>query len=292
MVLLLKKRTVIIFLSLLFVFCTLFYFFENFRVMETTTQPEGVFVPIIMYHSVLTGSEVYGDYIISTAMLEKDLQYLQAKNYHTVTVKDLIGYVYEDKNLPENPVVLSFDDGYYNNYTHVLPLLKQYDMRAVISIVGQYTETFSNAEDRDLKYSYLTWKDIGDLANSGYFEIGNHTYDMHEFGARQGAKKKTSETPEAYAKAFKDDVKKLQTALTEKAGITPVTFTYPFGYISPESVPLLKEMGFKASLSCHEEPNFITKDPESLFNLNRYNRSRNLSTADFMKRTLDPNKKN
>ena len=56
---------------------------------------------------------------------------------------DLIAYVRDGTPLPEKPIILSFDDGYYNNYVYVLPLLQQYSARIVLSLLGRNTDDFT-----------------------------------------------------------------------------------------------------------------------------------------------------
>ena len=94
------------------------------------------------------------------------------------------------------------------------------------------------------------------------------------------------ETEEEYAKAFIDDIGLMQSLTKINTGITPAIFTYPMGYISKESIPLLKSMGFTAALNCYEKPNRINHDENCLFTLNRYNRPAGISTEEFMKKAL------
>ena len=86
-----------------------------------TVQPvfgeDSVRVPILMYHSILRDSARQGGkYVISPAVLAADLDALQEKGYTAVTVSDLLAYVQDGADLPEKPVMITFDDGYYNNY--------------------------------------------------------------------------------------------------------------------------------------------------------------------------------
>ena len=71
--------------------------------------------------------------MLSPAQFESDLKYLKENGYHTVVVQDLIDYVEKGVPLPEKPVMLTFDDGYYNNYYYAFPLLEEYDAKIVIS---------------------------------------------------------------------------------------------------------------------------------------------------------------
>lgn len=255
-----------------------------FALFSKASPEEAVSLPIIMYHSVLKNETQVGDYRISQKAFETDLQYLKEHGYTTVVVEDLIAYIKEDKPLPEKPVMLTFDDGFYNNLTDVLPLLIQYNMKGIISPVGKYTEQFTENPDPNPRYAYLTWKDIERLQKSGHIEIQNHSYNMHGGNGRSGAQKKSGETKDAYLSAFQNDTIQMQNMLKEKSGVIATAYTYPLGGISKESVDAVKSMGFSASFSCYERLNSITKNPDCLYRLCRYNRSGKYTTEAFMKK--------
>ncbi len=242
----------------------------------------GIRLPIIMYHSVLKNPKEQSKYIVTPDQLEKDLLWLKQNGYTSIFMSDVIDYVYNGTELPEKPIVITFDDGYYNNLTYLYPLLVKHNMKAVISIVGSYSEAFDESMDLNPAYAYLIWDNIKQMAESGYVEFQNHSYDFHSVGARKGAQIKKDESLEHYKKVFCSDVEKLQRVLTEKCSVTPNTFTYPFGYVCNESETLLMEMGFKASLSCYEKINYITRDKKCLFGLKRFNRDSTFSTEKFM----------
>ena len=251
----------------------------------TANSEEYIEVPIIMYHSVLKDISRSNKYTVTPAVLEEDLKYISTNGYNTITISDLISYVYENKELPEKPIIITFDDGHYNNYGYVYPLLEKYDMKAVISIVGSYTDKFSETDEANLNYSYLRWKDINELISSGRVEFQNHTYNLHDnTHGRIGAKKKKGESDDEYKKILEEDINKLQNEFKENTGFVPTCFTYPFGGISNSSIEIIKELGFKASLSCEEGINKITKNPNSLYLLKRYNRPSFMSTYTFFQK--------
>lgn len=245
-------------------------------------------VPIIMYHSVLKDDSKSCDYIITPALLEKDLIYLRDHNYTTIVVNDLVNYVEKDMKLPDKPVMLTFDDGFYNNLTYVLPLLKKYNMTAVISVVGEYTEQFSENKDENTNYSYLSYENIIKLKHSERIEIGNHSYKMHtDDSNRRGAKINPNESIKDYQNVFIADTMKTHFNLINNCNITPKVYAFPYGFYSDEAMLLLKGLGYKAAFICEEKPNYITKDPDCLFGLNRYNRPSGITTDEFMKKALD-----
>lgn len=239
-------------------------------------------VPILMYHSVCDNERVQSDYRVSPRVFENDIKYLYDKGYTAIFVADLVGYVYEGMPLPQKPVIITLDDGYLNNLTEVLPILEKYDMCATVSVVRAFTEKAVKENDPNPLYAHLTWDDIKALEDSGRIEIGNHTGAMHEIGERRGCMKISGESKERYDEVLTNDLTSLQNALTEKAGLTPIVFTYPFGFVSEESLPVIKKLGFLAALTCYERINYINGTVDQLYRLGRFNRKPNMTTEEFM----------
>ena len=203
-----------------------------------------------------------------------------------MTVQDLISFCEEQAALPEKPVMITFDDGYESVYEYAYPLLKQYGMKAVVSIIGYYTDLYSKTEDKHINYSHLTWSQLREMTESGVFEIQNHTYNMHGSSTRKGLRKKDGETEEEYRSSVCADIIQVQNEMKKNLGITPTAFTYPFGYITKTSKEIIKDLGFQASFSCEEGINVLSGNPEELYLLMRYNRVHNISTEQFMNKVL------
>ena len=242
-------------------------------------------VPIIMYHSILKDPTLTGTYVLPPDQLESDLKYIKSCGYTTILMKDLVNYVEDPAAvLPKKPIIITFDDGNYNNYVYAYPLMKQYDMKCIMSVVGEYVDKAD--EKQSPVYSYLNWNEIKEMSDFGYVEIGNHSYDMHTMDWRRtGIRKNNGETEEQYYEALQNDVGKLQELIKEKTGITPLTFAYPFGKACDCSEELLPMFGFKATLCCYEEMNHIKKG-DSLCLLKRFNRAAGTTSAQFFKNIL------
>jgi peptidoglycan/xylan/chitin deacetylase (PgdA/CDA1 family) len=272
---------------LIFGFCVLFFFLGKLLFFSSagSSEEEAIFLPVIMYHSIFEGTPQ--DYIVTPEQAESDLVWLSSHGYTAVSAQQLCDYTLGTGELPEKPVMITLDDGYYNNLSVYLPLLEKYDMCAVVSVVGSYTELLAAADPHADAYSYLTWEDIRTLNDSGRVEIGCHTYDMHSLkNGRYGCMRMKDESAEDYIQAFSEDTGLLRTALSANCGIMPSVFAYPFGGISHESLPVLKDHGIRMTLTCYERPNYITRDPECLYGIFRYNRSGLYSTEEFMQRLL------
>ncbi len=251
----------------------------------STSGNEGINVPIIMYHSVLKNTKKLGKFVISPNQFEEDLKYIKENGYETVFMSEVIDYVHNGSPLPQKPIVLTFDDGYYNNYIYIYPLLKKYNCKAVISIVGEYTDLYTQSPDENAEYSHLSWDNVNELMDSGLVEFQNHSYNMHSTNkGRNGSKKKANESASAYEKALTDDITLLQNEFVEHTGYAPRVYTYPFGSVSNASFDIIKQLGFKASLSCENKTNYLKKgDTESLFLLNRFIRTNTKSLNSILK---------
>lgn len=261
---------------------------KRFFFSYAAEKEEPVSLPVIMYHSVYETQP--SEYIVTPSQIESDFIWLKNNGYTSVTAADLINYTRNQGELPEKPVLITLDDGFYNNLSEFLPLLEKYDMHAIVSVVGKYSESLAPNDPHSSAYSYLTWEDISNLADSGRVEIGNHTYDMHcGNGIRRGCSIAVGETEEQYHDILFNDLTLLQQELYRCTGITPVVFAYPFGYISRESLPIIRECGFLITLTCYERMNYITRDPDCLLGLSRYNRSGAYSTEEFMERLTKEN---
>lgn len=254
--------------------------------VSASATEQGVPVPILMYHSILENPGTENKYVISIQTFRDDLQYLKEQGYTAIFISDLMAYADQGTPLPEKPVIITIDDGMLNNLSYALPALEEYDMKAAISIVGCFSQMSTEQEDPNPHYAHLTWEDIRTMNGSGRVEICNHTYNMHELDCRRGCTKNKGESEGQYQNSLRQDLEKLQTLLIEQSGVQPNVFCYPYGFISSESLPVLKEMGFRAALSCIEKVNYITGDPEQLYCLYRFNRPCGISTAEFMKKIL------
>lgn len=237
-------------------------------------------VPILMYHSVTKIN--CNDYVISPAAFRADLQYLKDKGYRTVFVRDVIRFATGEGTLPDKPIVLTFDDGFYNNYASVLPLLEEFDAVATFCIVGRYSEKEEGATKRSTVYSYMAPAEIAAAVQTGRVELANHTYDMHCIkNGRKGVRKRPSESVETYTELLTRDVKKNEEVLSV-ANVKPEVFAYPFGSYSRETPGILGSLGYKAALTSEQGVNRVIQCKIAYpLQLKRFNRPSKYSTEAF-----------
>ena len=247
---------------------------------------EGMRVPVIMYHSITDKAQ--NPWIIPQYALEADLKYLAENGYTAVFISELTDFVHGRASLPEKPVVLTFDDGMYNNLTLAMPLMEQYNMKMMLSVIGEPAQIFTDTEDLSERYGHLSWAQLRQMLDTGRVELANHTWALHsnERG-RRGCCRKNGECLEEYRQMLTADLMRLQDALYQHCGVRPTTFTYPYGSKCPELLEILRELGFEATLSCGEGVNLLRRgDVDGLFDIKRFNRDSGRSVEDILGKHL------
>ncbi|MGL4252577.1 MAG: polysaccharide deacetylase family protein [Fusobacteriaceae bacterium] len=161
----------IIYLSIFFIFICIYY------------NRKGI--PIFLYHQVNPSSKV------TPELFERHLQVLKEKKMETITISQML-----DKEKLKNSVLITLDDGYYDNYKYVFPLLKKYNMKATIflntAFLGEERKSdveIKNNEEANLvsakRYldegteiseQYMTWNEIKEMHESGLVDFQAHSH--------------------------------------------------------------------------------------------------------------------
>jgi peptidoglycan/xylan/chitin deacetylase (PgdA/CDA1 family) len=124
-----------------------------------------------MYHHIAdpppVADPIRQDLSVSPQVFEAQLRYLVRVGYQPITLRDLIYHLTVGVPLPEKSIVLTFDDGYEDNYTNAYPLLKKYGFVGTFFIV---TEPVDSG-----RAGYMSWAQI-EIMSTGGMEIGAHSY--------------------------------------------------------------------------------------------------------------------
>ena len=111
---------------------------EENRFEGLTMTNENVGVPVLYYHSV-DPSEA-NEVIISPEKLREELTFIKDSGYTTLTMSELNDYILNNAPIPEKSIVITFDDGYADNYANAFPILKELDMKATIFVISNFTD--------------------------------------------------------------------------------------------------------------------------------------------------------
>ncbi len=204
-------------------------------------EPEGF--PILEYHQVTDkeldpGFEIYN---VPPADFAEQLDYLQAEGYTTITLKDFMYAVRGYRPLPEKPIVLTFDDGYSDNYKEMLPILEAHKMTAVIYVITNELG----------KKNYLKLDELKDMEKRG-LEIGSHTSDHLDLTAED---KITQRRQLRESKIF-----------LEWSGLEPIcSLSYPNGAFNSELEELLREENYLTAVTGEAGLNTLETNPYELY---------------------------
>ncbi len=184
-------------------------------------------VPILVYHHIgplhPAATPNLKSFSMGEEMFEKQMAYLQSKNYTTISFEQLNNHLLYNANLPKKPVIISFDDAWENQYIYALPLLQKYGFTATFFI-----------PTKNLGHSHvLSWDEIKKIDQAGMV-IGSHT-ETHPFLDKI--------TDEESRKEIIDSKKIIE----ENLGKTIYDFAYPYGAYNNHAIQIVKEAGYRTA---------------------------------------------
>ena len=169
-------------------------------------------VPVFLYHQVNPISSN-----VSPEIFEEHLKIIKKYNMKTITISE-----YYNNNINKNSMLLTFDDGYYDNFKYVFPLLKKYNMKATIFLNTLYImdkrENEPEIKDNNTvnleamkKYiengkatinQYMSWEEIKEMYDSGLIDFQAHSHKhmaiFKDIKIEGLTKKERIEAPELY----------------------------------------------------------------------------------------------
>ncbi len=146
-------------------------------------------VPVLMYHSVARKRPgwIWSHLITPVEVFERQMRLLKIKGWNTVTLSELHSHMKDNAPLPDNPVVLTFDDGYLDNRVYAWPILKKYGHRAVIWMSTDFIDPSESPRptledvwagrlaESDLHGDgFLSAAEMREMEDSGAIEIQSH----------------------------------------------------------------------------------------------------------------------
>ncbi|MDP8266163.1 MAG: polysaccharide deacetylase family protein [Candidatus Aceula meridiana] len=199
-------------------------------------------VPIMMYHNVEDEENV--DHLNGTSVVNFDTQmtFLKKWKYNVISLKELVDASTSQNALPHNSVVITFDDGYADNYYKAFPILKRHGFPATIFIVPE-----------DIgKEGFLTW---------------DQTQEMEAFGIMvQSHTLNGSYLPELSEVDQEREIKKSKRVIESKLNHKILFLCYPTGGFTPRVQELAREVGYKAACTTNRGYDRFNRN---LYELNR-----------------------
>ena len=184
-------------------------------------------VPVLNYHQINDRDE--NSLTVHTDEFDEQMKYLSDNGYHTITPEEMMDAWENGTPLPEKPVILTFDDGYVDNYKNAYPILEKYNLKGTIFLISDFIGTYPN---------YMTWAQVDEMQQSGLIDFESHTLSHPEL----------DKIPADQVWHQLDSSKK---ALEWRLG-KPINFiAYPCGSYDEELERMTKEAGYRAAFTVH-----------------------------------------
>jgi len=181
-------------------------------------------VPVLNYH--LVSNHKINSLAITPQEFEEQMEYLHNNGYTTINPDQLLDYIQDSKPLPENPILITFDDGYRDTFMEAYPIMKKYDFTATVFLITDYVGNNSR---------YLTWDQVQEMHNNG-FTFGSHTLNHISLAdaTNEYIEYQLTKSREAIEWRLKEPVK---------------YFAYPGGFYSQTTTQLLKQTGYRGAFT-------------------------------------------
>lgn len=198
-------------------------------------------IPVIMYHRVIRDKSeggVHGIYV-TESQFEKHLKYLKQKGFETITFKDLLNNKYKDRfNREKKQIILTFDDGYTDNYNYAFPLLKKYGFKCVIYLLSHLNY---NKWDVEVKENPEHKFDLMDMSM---------IKEMEEYGIEFGGHTKTHpKLATLPIEIAQEEILTSKKVLEEKLGHALISFAYPYGNLNEDVKKIVKNSGYNFAVA-------------------------------------------
>ena len=218
-----------------------------------------------MYHYVSdppADADIYRrDLSVTPANFEAQLAWLQSRGYESITLTDLVYHLARGWPLPDKPVILTFDDGYRDNYTKAFPLLQEYGYTGTFFLVTGPID-FENPD-------YLTWDMVEEMVQAG-MDFQPHSYRHLDLRG-----------------AGKDflifEILAPKEAIQARTGETPRFYAYPSGRYDDRTIAVLKSANYWGAVITEQG---ATHTSDGLFELDRV-RIRGTHTLEDFEKLMD-----
>ena len=180
-------------------------------------------VLVLNYHMVNT---MFISLAVEPSDFDWQMKYLVDHGYHTITPDELYDFLAGQGTLPDRPVLITFDDGYVDNYTNAYPILKKYNLKATIFIVTGFVSK---------RKGYLTWDQLREMEQNG-ITMQSHTVTH-------------APLPELPDDRIREELVESKRQAEEELG-HPIEFiAYPTGVHDLHIVGIAKEAGYKGGFT-------------------------------------------
>jgi len=191
--------------------------------------------PILMYHAIGSSHEPASPYVLPADRFAAQMTWLKKMGYHPISLKQFLACQHECRPIPVRSVVITFDDGYADNYTHAYPVLQKHNIPATIFLVSGYIGLTNEWDEMKwlARRPLMSWAQVISLVQQG-IQFGAHTCTHPLL---------TAVSPTQ----AEEEIAVSRRQLEERLGIPIDLFAYPYGEYDPTIQTMVQQAGFAAS---------------------------------------------
>ncbi len=216
-------------------------------------------VAVLMYHDLVKGKTTKK--ALSAEVFKKQMELLKTSGFRVIGMKEYSDFVLKGGKVPDNAVLITFDDGYESFYKLAYPVLKEYGYPATAFLIVR-------SIDERIGVPKMTWDQMREMQKDG-MTFYSHTYDSHAYadvnerGKSKPAltarkyliNKKRQETKEEARQRIIDDLKKAEERLKEELGNTDSILCFPYGAYNDTVMEALKSLDIQISFTIEKGVN-------------------------------------
>ncbi|MEK5394411.1 hypothetical protein CA600_26950 [Paenibacillus sp. VTT E-133280] len=240
--------------------------------------PKGIYyrdnVVVLMYHHLSEKPMPQFPWILSVDRFEDQMKLLKEEGFHVITMEQYRAFMLNNGSVPDNAVLLTFDDGYESFYEFAFPILKKYGYTAVNFVI---VSTIDHPNPNSVPK--LTWEQMREMKRNG-MGFYSHTYDLHHYGivdAEGGERPAASallyiddenrnEMNTEYYNRVTRDLAKAEQRLKEELGNTDSAIAFPYGSYNDRLLSACDSLGITLTFKIQDGINARTDRNASRIN--------------------------
>jgi peptidoglycan/xylan/chitin deacetylase (PgdA/CDA1 family) len=194
-------------------------------------KPSAAQMPILVYHHIRQvvsfRSRAERRLTVTPAVFDDQMKYLRDNGYRVITFANLVDHLKNSNELPEKPVIISFDDGWEDQFAYALPRLEQYHYIATFFVITNFVGSSG----------FVSWLQLQKILAAG-MEIGSHSRSHPRLDKINNAD------------TLWDQIHTSKQILESRLGATVDEFAYPFGSYNEAAASIVKQAGYKGARAC------------------------------------------
>lgn len=197
---------------------------DNQDKSQTSKFPEAG-IPVLMYHSIST---IPGNSLgVPVKQFTEEMEWLNRQNYHSLSLEEFYQALVNNAPVPEKPILLTFDDGYLDNYSSAWPILRHYGFRATFFITTH-----------SVGPGMMEWNQLEDLRSQGN-SIGSHTVHHLDLATLS-------------SKQQENELRTSEQQLENHLNISVQALCFPSGRYNKTTLELMPKLGYKLGFTTHQ----------------------------------------